>query len=354
MNFIKRIILNSLFAAIILTLFACGVNTKKLNSLTRVKTETSAAYFAGGGINSSMSSMKQAMPMADLEEAVYETDAVLQNGAATTEVGADKNGRKLIRRLDLNTETKSFDEMIEYINSQVEEFKGIIDSSYVDSGSIDAKNYRRNANFNIRVPAEKLDDFYNKISDKLNVVFKQENVTDVTDNYDDTEAKVKSLRLEVNKLNELLTRATSVEDLIKVEDKLTSVRHELERYEKRKKNLDKQINYSTINLNVSEVKELSEVTEPEDLSKETLIKKLKKNLEDTKKFIINVCIYIFTHIPAILLIILCLAIVSFILALIFKPKRQKKEKNNITINKTRNVINVKKNENVKDLADKML
>lgn len=350
MNFIKKILVKSLIVAIILTLFACGVNTKNLKSLTRVN-ETSAAYSAGG-VNSF--AMKQAMPMADIEEVVYEADAVLQNGTTATEVGADKNGRKLIRRIDLNTETKSFDEMIKYINSQVEEFNGVIDSSYVDSGSIDAKNYRRNANFNIRIPAEKLDDFYLKLSEKLNVVFKQENVTDVTDNYDDTEAKVKSLRLEVNKLNELLTRATSVEDLIKVEDKLTEVRHELERYEKRKKNLDKQINYSTINLNVSEVKELSEVEEPEDISKETLIKKLKKNLEDTKKFIINVGVYIFTHIPAILLIILCLAIVSLILALLFKPKKQKKEKKKETINKNSNDINVKKDENIKDLADKML
>lgn len=349
MNIFKKILLSCLISAIILSLIGCGVNSKKLNLLRTTK-ETAASY---GSIQNG-AIMKMAVPMAVADSAVYETEEAV--GITNSELGnidADKNGRKLIRSIDLNTETKTFDECISYIDTVVKEYNGIIDNSYVDSGSIDAKNYRRNANFSIRVPADKLNEFYSKISEKLNIVFKQENVNDVTDSYDDTEAKVKSLRLEVNKLNELLTRATSIEDLIKVEDKLSSVRHELERYENRKKNLDKKINYSTVNLSVSEVKELSEVQQEEDISKESLIKKLKKNLEDTKKFIIGIGVYIFTHLPAILVCILGIAIIMLILTLIFKPKKKKKEKDKNSISFTRQ-IHIKKDENLKDLADKML
>ena len=290
--------------------------------------------------------------------------------------GSSVTDRKIVKTVSLNTETKKFDESVEWFKSYVASFNGIIDSSYIDSGNVDNKNYRKNANFNVRIPAEKLDSFLDKIGNNLNVTFRQENISDITEEYSDTESRLNSLKIEEESLNSMLKKAKTVEEMIKVkdisiikkiiyialflfiillilglftnkkaktveemikvEDKLSSVRTEIENITRRLKRYDKQVTYSTVNVSIAEVKDLTELESIEDdFSKETLVKQLQKNFEAAKTFVIRLGANIFTNIPWIILglvAILILLIVTAIFKSIFGRKKEvsssKKEKLN--------------------------
>lgn len=327
MNNLRKFLSVVIVTFTILTLISCGVNNKA-NQQMALRVETTGASFSGAGF--SKASYKMAVANDVMEEAAYAVDFDAGSGTSN---GSD---RKIVKTVNLNTETKKFDESIEWFKSYVVSFNGIIDSSYVDSGNINNKNYRKNANFNVRIPAEKLDSFLDKIGDNLNVTFRQENISDITEEYSDTESRLNSLKIEEESLNAMLKKAKTVEEMIKVEDKLSSVRTEIENITRRLKRYDKQVTYSTVNVSIAEVKDLTELESIEDdFSKETLVKQLHKNFEAAKNFVMRLGANIFTHIPWIILglvAILILLIVTAIFKSIFGRNKEasssKKEKLN--------------------------
>ena len=157
-------------------------------------------------------------------------------------------------------------------------------------------------------------------------MFRQENISDITEEYSDTESRLNSLKIEEESLNVMLKKAKNVEEMIKVEDKLSSVRTEIENITRRLKRYDKQITYSTVHINISEVKDLTEPQVPEDdFSRETLVKQLRKNFEEAKSFVMRLGANIFTHIPWIVLglaAILLFIIISMIFKALFGERNE--------------------------------
>ena len=103
--------------------------------------------------------------------------------------------------------------------------------------------------------------------------------------------------------------------MINIESKLSDVRRELENLSKKLGRLDKQVNYSTVNMNIAEVKELSELTPSDDYSRENIIKLIKKNFEDTKMFFVSLFVYLITHLPAIISGLVILLVILIIIAI---------------------------------------
>ena len=316
---IKRISSLIISVFIILTLISCGVNNNANQQMLRLET-TAAKMYGGAGFAKANAKVAAVNDIA-FEEAGSDGVYFTSNSSGTI-----TNDRKIIKTVDLSTETKTFTESIEWLKTYVESYKGIIDSSYIDSGNIENKNYRKNANFNIRIPAERLDSFLSKIGDNLNIVFRQENISDITDEYSDTESRLKSLKIEEESLNSMLKKAKNVEEMIKVEDKLSSVRTDIENITRRLNQYDKQVTYSTVHINISEVKDLTEPeVQDDDFSKETLIKQLRKNMEEAKTFVMRLGANIFTHIPWIiigLVAILIIIIISAIFKALFGNKNE--------------------------------
>ena len=294
MKYLKRIITCVIILNLILSIFACGVNNKN---------ESQYEY-----------------------KAVAET-MVSASGFNTSEFNKSYilNDRKIVKTVELNTETKDFENSINWLKSYIQSFEGIIDNLYVDSGNINSTNYSKNASFTVRIKSENLDDFLNKVGDKLSITFRQENISDITDEYSDIEARLKSLKIEETSLNAMLKKAKTVEEMIKVEDKLSQVRSEIENITRRLNQYDKQVEYSTVHIYVLEVKDLANIVK-NDFSKDTLVTELYKNMDDVKIFLLKILAFIFTHIPWILLY-LVLAVILFVIIAIKKSISNSKNKN---------------------------
>ena len=182
-------------------------------------------------------------------------------------------GRKLIRTFDLEVETLEFDSFVASVKKEVSSLGGYIESSSTSGNSY---NYSSNryASFVCRVPSDKLDEFINTVGGLGNVTYSYEDTTDVTLNYVDTEARIKSLQTEYDQLLELLGEAENIDTIILLQQRLTEVRYQLESYQSQLRTYDNLVDYSTVNLNVNEVKR---ITAPEQ---ETVWERIQSDFSD--------------------------------------------------------------------------
>ena len=336
MRIIKNLFLNVILSLIIVSLFSCGVyNSNKENAnFQELVYETTAAKtnYPSNGFTSSNSKTR------------VSTDFVTEESLTSS------GNRKIAKSVSLNAETKTFDNSLEWLKTNVYSFNGIIDNSYIDTGDKSDSNYKKNANFAMRIPAEKLDSFIGSIGNNLNITFKQESIFDITDEYYDSDSRLKSLIIEEEKLNEMLKLAKNVDEMIKIEDKLSEVRTNIENINRKIKNYDKQVNYSKVDINIIEVKDLTDIkTNANDFSKENLNKKMLKTLDDVILFLKNVAAYIFINIPWIILgiivIIIEILLYMFLKSIFLKKKYDENTVNvNLQVNKLKDECNNKNND----------
>lgn len=203
------------------------------------------------------------------EEGSYDTSSIygsakLENAAAKDESVTAKQEtgsyRKLIKTVSMDVETENFDELTGKLENRVKDLNGYIETSNVRGNSrYDESRY---SSMTIRIPSEELDNFVNEVAEISNITWKSEAVKDITLNYVDVESRKKALEVEQERLLVLLEKAESIEDIITIENRLSEVRYELQTYASQLLVYDNQVEYSTVNLNISEVKRLTPQEEP--------------------------------------------------------------------------------------------
>ena len=120
----------------------------------------------------------------------------------------------------------------------------------------------------IRVPAEKFENARISLR-KLAVRVEREDISteDVTDQYYDIEARLKTLKETEAELTELLRetreRGGDVDEIMKIYDRLTRIRSEIESLQGQLNRLDKLVAFSTLNIHL-EPHILSEPIKPQD------------------------------------------------------------------------------------------
>lgn len=194
-----------------------------------------------------------------LEDAVE--DVAEETAESVEEAAVQDSDRKLIRNVNLEVETESFDELLDTVSTKTKALGGYIEESYTYNGSNYYGRTNRNANLTIRIPAEKLDDFLSAVSDESNVISRDESVTDVTLQYVDMESHKNVLQSEQERLIALMEQAETIEDMIALENRLSQVRYQIESMESQLRTYDNQVNYSTVYLYVNEVTQLTPVKE---------------------------------------------------------------------------------------------
>ncbi len=272
----------------------------------------------------------------DMASGANMEDGAYMAGAETTTV-QDPN-RKLIKNVYMDLETKNFEEVTTALNRKVTELGGYIECSNVSyPGSYDQYTGRRSMNLSARIPCERLDDFVQQVETAGNVTYKSENVTDVTLQYKDTESRKNSLLVEQKRLNELMKKAETVEDIIAIESRLSQVRYELESIESQLRTYDNQVDYSTVNVNINEVVDYTPVKE--STVWERISEGFSASLTAVGEFFKNLFVGILAFSPIIILIAAVIAIIVLIIRAVVKKCRRKKEK---TTGEKENIIEDKK------------
>lgn len=257
-------------------------------------------------------------------EAEYESGGYAETPSAEMpDENVQQSQRKLIKTVDLNVETESYDTLVAGLESQITELGGYIEYQYQYNGS-GYSNYQetRYANMQIRIPVKRMEEFIVRVGEQSNITNKEERVEDVTLRYVDLESHKKALLTEQDRLLDLLTVAETVEDIITIEQRLSDVRYQLESMESQLRTLDNQIDYSTINLSIREVKRLTPTQE------KTVWDKIKNGFSESiyniGHGIVNFFIWFVVNIPYIIIWAVVIFVAFRIIKAIIKKKNRKK------------------------------
>ena len=97
------------------------------------------------------------------------------------------------------------------------------------------------------------------------------------------ESHKKTLETEQERLMALLEQAESLEDILTLEKYLSDVRYQLERMESQLRTYDNLVDYTTVHMYITEVKELTpEPPEEEETPGQRLVNGFMESLEDVK------------------------------------------------------------------------
>lgn len=176
------------------------------------------------------------------------TQASLLNQAEQTQTAPIAVERKIIRNADLQLEANAPEEAQQKI-TQIAESKGgfVVEST---QSSSDAKMTTRDTvTMTVRVPSAKFDEALSEIRQTASrVIVESVKGQDVTEEFIDIEARLKTQKALEAQFLEIMKRSNSVEDALNVQTEIARVRGEIEKIEGRKRFLESQASLSTVKI----------------------------------------------------------------------------------------------------------
>lgn len=251
------------------------------------------------GCAKEMSPQDNRLPEAAAGNGVYEESA-----EKTESVGIEEN-RKLIRTVTIQAETADLDVILSDLDAQLATLGGYVQNKAVQNGRNSSSRY---ATLTLRIPADKLDQFVGHVEDSTNILSSNEKAEDVTLKYAATESRIKALETQEARLLELLAEAKDLNDLLTLENKLASVRQELETVKSQLKLYDSLVDYGTVNLTITEVREYTVVEEEEPTAWQRIGEGFVGSLKGVWNILTEIFIFLvvalpYLAIPAIILIV---------------------------------------------------
>lgn len=181
------------------------------------------------------------------EEVDMREDRPLEEDDPADEQVAEEH-RYVIEEGELTLLVEELEEAVEEIQDKTAAFGGYVSS--MDLYGLERE--QRAGQVVVRVPQERFDEAVAGFEELGDSRDKKITTDDVTREYIDMEARIANLKSQEERFRELLEEAGDIEEVLQVEEQLGRVRGDLEAKQARFKNLQEQVNYSIITVNLEE------------------------------------------------------------------------------------------------------
>lgn len=251
----------------------------------------------------------------------YAPKEEISTSTSNSITSADVPMQKLVRKMWINAETEDLDALLQQVDEKMASLGGYAEKREVYNGSPSASRRYRRATITVRVPAEQLNQFTDAVTGLSNVTSSTESADDITLSYIATQSRITALETEQTRLLELLAKAENMDTLLKIESRLTDVRTELEKVTSQLRLYDNMVNYATVYLELTEVKEYTVVTEPETVW-ERIAEGFMQSLKDLGDFFTELFVTVIVGLPY--LVVIAILVVALVLILRARKKKAKK------------------------------
>jgi len=185
----------------------------------------------------------------ELNDMEFEADLDDFEGEESPEV-PEKISRKIIKTGTLNLEVKDLQDEKRRVDALVRSVNG-----YYEKENLRGTNNKDIYTLTIRVPSDSFQRFLTGIELGGNeIVHKTIEAKDVTLEYVDLETRLENKRLYMAQYRELLKSARSMEDILKITERVRRLEEEIESAVRRLRYLSNQVSYSTLHLTLSQNK----------------------------------------------------------------------------------------------------
>ena len=206
--------------------------------------ENSNAVIAGDGQSPAPASAGAGASASALTSEARTEDTAIEENAdeSSSEVETAKKrlfARSAVRELH----SDNFDATHQSILDLVEEYNG-----HVVSDTRSGQEGARNATIAADVPSDELDAFLEALDFVADVAYQSVNSEDISDNYYDVQGRLETLRLERDRLNELISSAADADELEALDAQLEEVYTQIDTLESKLRNFDSQLEYARVDI----------------------------------------------------------------------------------------------------------
>ena len=227
-------------------LFACFLAWTMILSL--------AACGASGNKSASSATTADSAPM-ETEEGYFDTNGSYDDGADSG--GSVLEDQKIIYTGTLNLETTDFDGTAKAVTALADTLGGYLESSTVGNGG---RSYRW-AEYTVRVPAAQFQSFLDQAGNLAHVTWQNTDLQNITETYYDTEGRLKTQQIKLERLQKLLAQAENMEDIITIESAISETEWNIEDLSGTLRHYDALVDFATITVSLQEVYKYSDTEE---------------------------------------------------------------------------------------------
>lgn len=186
------------------------------------------------------------------DSAGYSLGAAPRNASFTAydeavEEESAAESKKIIRTASLTIQTPAFEESLQQVRTMCEDAGGWI--SYLSESS---GGSRRTASMTMRVPSAQLDLFLEGLGGAGRITRRDESADDVTESYQDTQARLDTQLALMERLKALVNTAGDLSDLLALESQMADTQYQIDRLQSSLNATDRQVDYATVDLSIRE------------------------------------------------------------------------------------------------------
>jgi hypothetical protein len=236
-------------------------------------------------------------------------------------ISTEERAQKIIKNADMSIYVEKFDEKVDEIINLVDDLGGYIENSQIE-GSKSADSSRR-AYMTLRIPQAQLTNALDRLKAMGRVNSQRLGGENITDAYYDTDARVRNLVQQEQRLLEILNMAKNVDEVLRIENELNRVRTDIDVLTGQLSAWDKMVEMSLVNLSLIE----------QEPSKEKLgtvtLQELSRRGKQGFIAAINLSLNMLASLAEIIGALLPIAIIVGVLFLIIKGFTNRKKKNQL-------------------------
>ena len=213
--------------------------------------------------------------------------------------------RKIVQNAQLSLQVKDVPATAEKIINLNKSNGG-----YAVNSHINRNEDRISADLSLKVPQQKLNSIIASVSEYGQVTDKVISSEDVTEEYYDSEARLKVLKAKEERLLNLMNKANNITDIISIENELGKTRSEIEVLTGRLKYLSNATDYSLVNINIEQAVAGAVKAPQGTLGKAA--QGLINSLNQLINFASNIVVLLFVLLPWVIVLVLLFILIRYI------------------------------------------
>ncbi|WP_099159126.1 DUF4349 domain-containing protein [Virgibacillus ndiopensis] len=303
----RKVIFVILILGISVTVAACSNQSEKSES--NDKTALSTEDHVVGQGESSTEKVE--------DESGQNEGSVQQKDADSKVDNATETDRKIIYTANLSIEVKGYKKALDEIRTQASDRGGyIVESNMYE----DAENETTNGHVTVRIPQEEFQEFITLVEEGSSKVLESSvSGQDVTEEYVDLEARLKSKRVVEKRLLSFMEQAEKTEDLLTISNDLAKVQEEIEEITGRMKYLQNKTDLATVTIQIQEKNVSLSGMSKDDLNTwEQIKQQFLKSINFLITAFSSLLIFFVGNLP----IFILLGVIVIVVLLIIKKSRQ--------------------------------
>lgn len=192
-------------------------------------------------------------------DAYYGADMYYEAESTTSAAGGETavSGQKLIRTASLEMETMEFETTTAALTDLVSKLGGYMENSSVHNG----RSGYRYASYTVRVPAAQYEEFLNQAGTLCHETWRSASQEDISEVYYDTQGRLKTQQIKLERLQDLLAKAETMEDIITIESAISETEQQIDDLSGTLRHYDGKVDYATIEITLNEVYKYSNTEE---------------------------------------------------------------------------------------------